>query len=374
MSHITKYSKHYTMLQTQMYNYIVSSVNLSNYKYKIIDSLDEINTLMLKSNEFCIGQNFIGTNCLLVFIKLQGVYHSFIVDKKNIINRHAQTQSSDFVKTSIQLPSEIYNGTIFDGYAITAKNPNFMNKFVICDMYQFCSKSTINVSMTSKLGQLKDYLNKFYNKTDKLNTIELVLNKTLPLTNANLESMLQNPEFHSKGIYCINEISFKTHKLILFAIPKIPPMSIQQIAQTYSQTSSPRIAKSHSSVSSPIIANAALRASSSADMIKQKSTFEREHVIDITQLKNKQKMIFLMKKTKTVDVYNLYLLREQNGDKKYVKIGIGMISTIKKSLMFQDLFKTAECLNVKCKYDSESNKWIPCKKTKKEVTLYPHFI
>lgn len=372
MSHILKIHNAYMVPNFQMYNYIVSSVNLLNYKYKIIDSLDEINTLMSKSNEFCIGQNFVGTSCLLVFIKLQGVYHSFIVDKKNIINRHAQSHSSDFVETSIQLPSEIYNGTIFDGYAITAKNPNFMNKFVICDMYQFCGKSTINVSLTSKFSQLKDYLSKFYNKTDKLNTIELVLNKTLSLSNANLESMLQNPEFHSKGIYCINEISFKTHKLILFATPKILPISIQ-IAQTYSQTSSPRIAKSHSSVSSPIIANSALLASS-ADMIKQKSTFEREHTIDISQLKNKQKMIFLMKKTKTVDVYNLYLLREQNGEKKYVKIGIGMISTIKTSLMFQDLFKTAECMNVKCKYEIESNKWIPCKKTKKEVTLYPHFV
>lgn len=360
------------MPQSQIFNYIVSTVNLLNYKYKIIDSLDEINALMLKSNEFCIGQNFVGTSCLLVFIKLQGVYHSFVVDKKNIINRHAQTQLSDFVKISTQLSSEIYNGTIFDGYMITAKNTNFMNKFVICDMYQFCGKSTINVSMTNKFCQLKDYLSKHYHKTDKLNTIELILNKTLPLTNANLESMFQNPEFHSKGIYCLNEISFKTQKLILFTIPKTPPIPIQ-IAQTYSQTSSPKNPKSHSSVSSPIIANSASHISS-AEMIKQKSTFEREHVIDISQLKNKQKMIFLMKKTKTVDVYNLYLLREQNNEKKYVKIGIGMISTLKKSLMFQDLFKLAECMNVKCKYDKESNKWIPCKKTKKEVTLYPHFV
>lgn len=372
MSHISKHTLCIPMAQSQLYNYIVSSVNLSNYKYKIIDSVDEINILMSKSNEFCIGQNFVGTSCLLVFIKLQGVYYSFIVDKKNIINRHAQSQLSDFVNTSIQLSSEIYDGTIFDGYLITAKNANYMNKFVICDMYQFCGKSTINTSMTSKFCQLKDYLSKYYRKTDQLNTIELVLNKILSLTKTNLEFMLQNPEFHSKGIYCMNEISFKTHKLILFAIQKMHLTPIQ-ITQTYSQTSSPRIAKSHSSISSPTIANSALPMSS-VDMIKQKSTFEREHIIDISQLKNKQKMIFLMKKTKTVDVYNLYLLREQNNEKKYVKIGIGMISTIKKSLTFQDLFKTAECMNVKCKYDKEFNKWIPYKKTKKEVTLCSHFI
>jgi len=68
-------------VKESLLDYIYENIDLRNYKYKIIEANDDL--FNIKKN-YHISPNYNGTNCLLVFTKLNGQYYSFLVDRKTL--------------------------------------------------------------------------------------------------------------------------------------------------------------------------------------------------------------------------------------------------------------------------------------------------
>src|SRR6187397_2240950 len=64
-------------IKQQLINYIYSTVELSNFKYKIIEYESDL-PLLLKQKYF-VSANFSGSNCLLVFTKIHDKFCSYLV-------------------------------------------------------------------------------------------------------------------------------------------------------------------------------------------------------------------------------------------------------------------------------------------------------
>lgn len=319
-------------IKQQLINYIYSTVELFNFKYKLLEYENDL-PLLLKTKHFVSG-NYSGSNCLLVFIKIKDRYYQYLVDRKTL-SYDMNNINLDNIKiypVNVKLDETIYRGTIFDGIFIQ----NVRNRtYVITDAYQFRGKDTTHDKIQYKILNIVNYLNSNMDETfTSNNTIKLTVNK----------------------LYEFEE----TEKLIKETIPNTKDIMIKGIT-FYPEVSGTRLI---------FMFNNELKLNTVTETEKEKM-IERSIPSkggSIRYVSKSQEPIiatFEMRKTVDPDVYKLFLVEPVvEGNKtimKSKKMGIAYISTNECSLMCRNMF--AKNINgrvlAKCRFIDDKNKWEP---------------
>jgi hypothetical protein len=315
-------------IKRQILEYMYSTIQLSDYKYKLIEY--EYDMTLLKEKSYFVSPNYNGIHSLLIFIKIKDKFLSFIVDRKTLTYSIKQIDYSKvkMIPVFFNLDKEIYDGTIFDGVFLY-NNINRLKHFVINDVYYFRGKSLANDKITNKILNIGSYLETIKNDS-VTNNIVFIVNKLYPL----------------------NEIQ----QLVNMYIPKSKySKSIKGIA-FYSEYSGTKLIYlynncSHENKEEPAIPK---------DSPKMVSGNSGTSTVATTA-------VFKMKKTEIVDVYHLFLgQKTTDGSKKlfkYKKIGIALVNTAENSAFCNESFIKANTdeLLMECKLDMDKNKWIPFK-------------
>jgi len=314
-------------------DYVYSSINVSKYRYKMIEYMSDL--YHIKENSYSITPNYNGINSLMIFIKLADRYFSVILDRKTL-SYNKDKLDYDKIKIidfTMRFDESIYKGTIIDGVLLYNTTDNNDKVFMINDVYYFKGKNIKNDKYKYKIMNINSYLEKYYKKdnTDSMNNINLMVNTIYDLSD--LKELVDNYIPKSKLKSSIKGIDF------------YPELSGQKLIYLFSNSSK------DSNVGNETISaynNKTIRPSN----------------INICGTDNIT-AVFRIKKTDKVDVYNLYLGKQiiKNDKKciKYTKICIAYIPTTNCSYFCKDIFNNTlkNTALVRCKYILNKDKWVP---------------
>ena len=375
-------------IKQQLIDYIYSIVDLSNYKYKILNTPEDLQ--LLKMNKFYISGNYAGTPCLLVFTTNKDRSYSYLVNKKMLTYNKAQINIDTIALEPIDigLDKHIYDGTIIDGILLSKTQSEAKRTFIITDMYYFRGENVTGDKLRNKLTQIKIYLEECLNDDENLNNLVLtVIN-------------LYEPNEIEKLSYDIIPLS----KIPIKGITFYPDVSGTKIMYMFDAKDShlgesSRIKRSQDIVPATFdVKDSHLGESRHVEhrqmyveQYKEKETYHHvddekytkisEHPINKTSYRYVRKqdvendivLTFELRKTEQSDVYKLILVTKQmDGGRSVLKtkhMGIAYIPTIDCSKMCKELTSTNGRALVKCKYDDAKEKWIPIEEN--NVKKYP---
>lgn len=337
----------------QLINYIYSTVELSRFKYKIIEYESDLN-ILTKQKHF-LSANFNGTNCLLVFTKIRDKFYSFMVDRKTLTYNQNQIKfdSVKIMPVNIRLDNNIYNGTIMDGIYIQNKRTNG-KIFVITDIYYFNGKNLTNDDLKHKFMNVTAYLESNLKVDDKLNNIKLTINRLYEPTEILklITDMEKSKGFDFKGY--IFYPSKSGTKLIFLNNDNKQPINKNQQNENLNETELSKLVDSKNTVSN------------------------KKKYIYICKTNETIYATLEIRKTLSPDVYNVFCTDKEiiNGKNclKLKKLGIALVPDKTCSSVCKNIFNTK--LNgkalMKCKFNSEKNKWIPIEEDKQ--SKYPNLL
>lgn len=349
-------SSHDNLLVQQLISYIYSTVDLSKFKYEIIQYDNELPKLL--KQKYFVSANFAGYSCFLIFCKLKDKYHTFLVDRQTL---RYNASKIDYSKIKIEfkdvaLDPSIYNGTIFDG--ILVKNTKGNDTYIISDVYRFCGNDFLHMKLDKKLITLVEYLKKNYNHNNVLNNLTLTVNKIFTIDKFEHLTKKVIPaikEFKTKGVSFYPEMS-GTKLFYIFDNDKKNDVPIQN-AIGYQNKQNYEIKD---------------------DMNKYKPTHQVvEKNKDLSKYKyvnNTDNDVFAtleMKATENIDVYKLFAVakEEVNGKTllKREKMGIAYVPGTERSILCRDLLskEPGKSVLMYCKFNSSKGKWEPLNKDEK---------
>jgi len=305
--------------KNKIIDYLFSTIDISKYRYNLLDSLQQLN--FLKLNEHYLSPNFKGYNYFVIFYRNNNVNYCVAVDRKNLSYHRDKIDINKVViyKIRINTSPAIFRGTILDCKMIK-------NIMLIKDCFQMMGNMIIDMEMFEKMLYIdgiimnqfqKDYCNNFTFKINKLyryNMLNEVVNSIIPKCNMEIQGLIFLPK--------------KSGISIIFIDKKQPEIAKVNIV---SQSTTDTIA------------------SSSYHMIHDMKNFllSRNYSYETV---GKKKNLYV-ERTNIIDVYNVY---ENNKDDK---IGIAHIPNIKISQYCDDNIKDKELCQ--CIYHTGFNKWIP---------------
>ena len=74
----------------EIIDYIYCSLDLGNYKYSILEYDSQLSSLT--QQKYYVSANFVGTNNLLIFIKIRQNFYSCMIDRKTLAYRSDQVK------------------------------------------------------------------------------------------------------------------------------------------------------------------------------------------------------------------------------------------------------------------------------------------
>jgi hypothetical protein len=288
--------------------YVFQCLKLNKYRYKVLRTKNDLE--YIKTNIHYVGCNYYGYNHLLVFTKLNNDLYSFFIDRKTLSYSHS---TIDLKKVSIKqvkfyVHADLYNGTILDGIF---NEQNNVKTFIITDAYMVSGKSFVNIEYKTKLQQIKQDVISHIKTNEKSDDINIIVET--PLTYCDLKNItdVENNIIKSRNnINCRGLIFYPRlsgHKFIFTLPPKKKLISESSDDESKAQT------------------------------LVKKDSSNREHKSGLTVNTNPtvEKANILMKKTNTVDVYDMYLRQTK---KKMIKIGIAHVPSTKISKMCKSFY------------------------------------
>lgn len=337
------------ILTKQLVGSIYTHVDLSKFRYELIQYESELNKLL--KYKYFVSLNFCGTNCLLVFTKIRENFYCFTVDRQTLSYNFSKV---DFSKINIDirkiaLDDNIYNGTVFDGILIKRHNKEDM--YVICDVYKFCGENMVRDHIDIKLLKIREYLKYNYDENLSSNNLILTVNKLYPI--GKIDIMMDNAkssEFKFRGISFYPEIS---ETKLLYMIQNTTSEKIDKFD---------KFEKNQNQIETKYI--------------KVKTNTESEHYSPNTEKKEKTEKIkyinmtdddiiatLEVKSTENPDVYKLYCVDKVIIDKKTklkkISMGIAHIKGIECSHKLKNIFTNKSSQLMICKFNNDTNKWEP---------------
>jgi hypothetical protein len=369
----SKYNSNFGVdqLKNQLVDYIYNSVDLSQFKYDLLEC--EPGLVQLLEQKYFVSVNFSGTNSLLVFTKIRDKYHSFIVERRTLsYNRQrVNMKNVKITNVNIKLDPEIYKGSIFDGTFI--QNKSGKNTFVITDIYKFKGQATIESPLDTKMLTILSYLNSNYDEDDKENTMILSVNKLFPLESKNISNIHDKiipkiKNFSVKGLTFYPEKSGSGIRLIF--------MFGNENRQTDNRNNEHENNNNNYNNNYNNNNNYNKKTENTEEIIKldsekiklrkesiiskkEKTIYEPKEGVDV------DKYVFEMKNTDNSDVYMLNIVKKvrKNGNThlKRIKVGLAFIPNLERSEWCNEVMneENVSGILVKCKYHESKQKWEP---------------
>lgn len=344
----------------QLIDYIYSSVNISKFKYELLQFDSELSQLL--KQKYFVSVNFSGSNCLLIFTKIKDKYYSYLIDRKTL-SYDVQRIDISKVKTTnikVKLDHSVYLGTIFDGIYIQNKDEKL---FVITDIYMFRGEDFTNTHLDTKLLTIFSYLKSNYDDGDKDNNIILSVNKLFDFekTSHLINTVIPNMKNTSiRGICFYPEIS-GTKLIYLFGNEDRSTENAYNQTNLNNSTNLNTVSQRHT------LSNFVQPEQQTQNIAKTPAKVVRTIYVP-KKNKSDSDYTFEMKKTDIADVYILNIVEIEISDDqsklkrlKRKKAGIALIPNVMRSKWCMDKISdnADENVLVVCKYHHDKHKWEP---------------
>lgn len=334
-------------------DYLYNKIEVADHKYVLIKNIGDV--YELKNRKYYVSGNTCGINSFLIFMKRDGNYYSYLVDRRSIsYNRNTLKKSSvRFTEIKLAVDLKLYDGTIIDGVLIDNDNDKIISKgetksnkmmFMISDVFTFCGKSLLAMNYKKKMFTIGTMLTEYIDKNkSNASNIELFVSRPFEINQStDLFAEYINPyskKYNIKGLTFYPENSGA--KIIYLFDKQDDKFKNDLVNRTVTIDSN---AKTDD--------NLQLLESSETKKIFKFELVNPECIDDIV-------VNLEMKKTGISDVYKLYGIFH-NLD-KYIKkkIGIAYIPTYELSLKSKLFFLNSESKIMNCKFNSYKGKWIP---------------
>lgn len=338
-------------IKHQLIDYIYSTVDLSQFKYEMLEYEEHLPKLSDK--KYYITANFSGINCLLVFTKIRDKFQAFTIDRKTLSysRNKVDPEKVDLQFISADVDSSIYNGSIFDGVLIHGGNKT---KFVVSDIYMFKGSDYTNVNLDMKIFELQNYLE---NSAPRVNSVNNTYKKHMQL------------EIGVNKIYPLNKIEIFVNKIV----PKFTDCKIRGLC-FYPKISGTKLIflfGNDKRQSTNEVKSVKKPSGSDNELNDNKCNDDKFNDNKLTTYKfisstsDPVHATLEMKKTDTVDVYKLFSVEKtQKGIKNILmrkKMGIAYVPTLERSQWCRDTLSKAkkDSVLVKCLFHNREGKWEP---------------
>jgi len=318
-------------------NYLYGKLKLYDYRYKIIETCDDIN--ILENDTFYISPDYFGTYCFLVCIEVKGQQMTCLINKKTLHYNKTKTilDQVSYFPIPFLFNDSAYKGTILDG--VYYKSDVKGNIFIINDAYFLNGESLLDDKRQIKLIRIDQYIKQLRMSNE---CFEFIINISVEFKN--IRTLIKNDipsiDIPIKGISFNPDISGCKYIYLFDNDKQIKLCETPKICDDINYSPDDSLIKKQTS--KPII--------------------------------KKKTMIFEMRKTPVEDVYKLYLCKKvKDSLLKLVKIGIAYIPTSECSKLCRNFFEkeSDKCLAV-CTYNFSKDKWSPVELAQKNK--YPDLV
>lgn len=342
-------------IKSHLLDYLYNKVEVGEQKYTVIKNIGDIYDL--KSKKYYISANSCGINAMIMFLKKDGEYLSYLIDRRSIsYNRHSLNKSGvRITEIKLAVDLKLYDGTILDGIIIDSDsnmisnsetNTNKMN-FMITDVFVLGGKSLITIDYKKKMYMCGLMFDKFINNDDKTNNIGINISR--PYEMNEIKELFANDinngmkKFNIKGITFYPQYSGTK---LIYIFDKQDEMYKQELMEGKGDIN---------------LINDSELVQDNFEYSDKKRLFKFE-LVDSEYLDDIV-LNLQMVKTQTQDVYKLFGIFKGMQDNKEIfikkNIGFAYIPTYILSIKCKLYFMNRESIIMSCKFNTQKNKWIP---------------
>lgn len=293
----------------KLLTYLYQHVNMNIIKRKPLNTPETLE--QLKNGKYYVGPNYRGVLCYILFCKNGDNYSSYVINRKNLKAnfRDLEINNAEIQDLKIKATRQVYSGTIFESILIIKKlEKKTTYEFKITDVLVMGGTNMEKEDLKKKLEKFQIFITDNFNfkKTNIIFSIENLVEYGNALGNLIFKDI-------RKSEYRINGLLF---------YPKISGMRIFWNEHETQRNNNQ----------------------------EENEKFINKQNLD---LYDSPKAVFLLKKSKTVDVYPIFLLKKKELEKQ----GNAYIPTIDCSKFCRNVFKTKSEALFTCFY--KKGKWIP---------------
>lgn len=342
-------------IKSYILDYLYNKIEVGEHKYTIIKNISDIYDL--KAKKYYISSNSCGINAMIIFIKKDGEYLSYLIDRRSISYNRQSLNKSGVRITEIKLAVDLklYNGTIFDGIIIDSNsniignsetNINKMN-FMVTDVFLLGGKSLITIDYKKKMYMCSLMFEKMINNIDKKNNIEINISRPYEMNEI-------------KELFA-NDINIGQKKLNIKGITFYPQYSGNKLIYIFDK-------QDEKYKNELFNGKGEINLIGQSELINENFEYSDKKRLFKFELINPECLddIVLnlqMMKTKTPDVYKLFGIFRGLKDKKEIfikkNIGFAYIPTYILSIKCKLYFMNRESIVMSCVFNTQKNKWIP---------------
>lgn len=327
-----------------------------NYYITIKDKnfyiLNSKNIKYIEKNPHILSVKSIGSLYYLYFTIIDGRKYCLFIDKK-IKEGHKFPR---IISVIYRFDDAVFQDTVFDGELLRDQDDNWL--YIINNLVLYKGELYKNKNIVQKLGKVYQILTDEYKKDDYIEICPLYVKRLFGYHEWDyiINTYIPNLKYKTRGLYFEGIRNLNNH-LYLFQrnqtfnkISSSSDGSINVTKNTYSNNSNTNNNNSNT------YSNNSNTYSNTYSNNSNKSRNTNYIKVDEEELQRRTYMTFIMRKTDTSDIYNLYC--SNNDDLK--KYGIALIDGLKTSKKIRKLFQNdKDNLQMKCKYDNKKEKWIP---------------
>jgi hypothetical protein len=342
-------------IKSHLLDYLYNKVEVGEQKYTVIKNIGDIYDL--KSKKYYISANSCGINAMIMFLKKDGEYLSYLIDRRSIsYNRHSLNKSGvRITEIKLAVDLKLYDGTILDGIIIDSDsnmisnsetNTNKMN-FMVTDVFVLGGKSLITIDYKKKMYMCGLMFDKLINNNDKTNNIGINISR--PYEMNEIKELFTNDINNGMKKFNIKGITF---------YPQYSGTKLIYIFDKQDEIYKQELMEGKGDIN---LINDTELVQDNFEYSDKKRLFKFE-LVD-TEYLDDIVLNLQMVKTQTQDVYKLFGIFKGMQDNKQIfikkNIGFAYIPTYILSIKCKLYFMNRESIIMSCKFNTLKNKWIP---------------
>jgi hypothetical protein len=344
-------------IKSYLLDYLYNKIEVGEHKYTIIKNIADIYDL--KSKKYYVSANSCGINAIIIFLKKENEYLSYLIDRRSIsYNRQTLNKSGvRIIEIKLSVDLKLYNGTILDGIIIdsdsniigNSENKLESNKinFMVTDIFILGGKSLMTTDYKKKMYLGNLMFEKLISNADKKNNIEINISRPYEMNEI-------------KELF-INDINIGIKKLNIKGITFYPQYSGTKLIYIFDKQDEKYKSELMEGKAEINLIGQSDLGQDNFEYSDKKRLFKFE-LVDPEYLDDIVKNLEMVK-TQTQDVYKLFGIFTCIQDNKQIflkkNIGYAYIPTYILSIKCKLYFMNRESIIMSCAFNTIKNKWIP---------------